>query len=453
MPRNQLHKFINIDYLVILLFDMITKIIVKNFRNLEHVDIDTSRITLLIGENASGKSGIIHSLLVLQQSFQHDPLTAQLNFSGELVNLGSFDEVVREHDESKIVSIGFEASVNASEFTNGMVTDEVSFKYVSEYGKHFQGCEMIVNVGKTIAQIQGKMENRQISATIDDNPVDLRILNDRGIGFDCTTNDEKFQKYHALISTGFVSQYLTKTLYFVPMPRGIGEFKTKTLATKSRRFVTSHGVAELTRSVLSSLAYDNRLVDRISNFTERLFGKKIRYSLLPYNLGEQPNYSQDEGVYGTVDFYDAKNRAFVSNEGFGLNQLLFLFTQVLDCPKGSTIFIEEPEISLHPSAQKGLIDILIEIAKEEDKQLIFTSHSEHIAFALFRAKDQGRLNVEDLVVYSFEINENKTSTPKKIENLHAGLSSFLGNDPSLILQYVEAFGKKDQWLESGSTSN
>ena len=44
-----------------------------------------------------------------------------------------------------------------------------------------------------------------------------------------------------------------------------------------------------------------------------------------------------------------------------------------------TVLVEEPEIHLHPKAQAELAEVLAETAKAEDKQIIMTTHSEHLA--------------------------------------------------------------------------
>ena len=41
--------------------------------------------------------------------------------------------------------------------------------------------------------------------------------------------------------------------------------------------------------------------------------------------------------------------------------------------------IEEPEVHLHPKAQADLASVLVEEAKADNKQVIMTTHSEHVA--------------------------------------------------------------------------
>ena len=71
----------------------------------------------------------------------------------------------------------------------------------------------------------------------------------------------------------------------------------------------------------------------------------------------------------------------IVSEGFGANSLIMLLLQLVSADKGATVMIEEPEIHLHPKAQAELASVLAEVALEEDKQVIMTTHSEHISRA------------------------------------------------------------------------
>jgi predicted ATPase len=92
----------------------------------------------------------------------------------------------------------------------------------------------------------------------------------------------------------------------------------------------------------------------------------------------------------------------IVSEGFGANSLIMLLLQMVSADKGATVMIEEPEIHLHPKAQAELASVLAEVALEEDKQVIMTTHSEHITGRLLTLVAEGTLSPDDLAIYSFE---------------------------------------------------
>jgi hypothetical protein len=46
--------------------------------------------------------------------------------------------------------------------------------------------------------------------------------------------------------------------------------------------------------------------------------------------------------------------------------------------RNGILLIEEPEISLHPGAQAEVFDFMVEMARERNHQILFTSHSEYL---------------------------------------------------------------------------
>ena len=130
-------------------------------------------------------------------------------------------------------------------------------------------------------------------------------------------------------------------------------------------------------------------------------------------------------------------------EGFGANALIQLLHQLVITDHGATVLIEEPEIHLHPKAQAELAEVLAETAKAEDKQIIMTTHSEHIAGRLLTLVAEGTLTTDDLAIYSFEKDEKGecTATELVVTELgqtEGGLTGFFDNNLAEMDRYVKA---------------
>lgn len=93
----------------------------------------------------------------------------------------------------------------------------------------------------------------------------------------------------------------------------------------------------------------------------------------------------------------------------GSRQILTIITQLFW--SGSVIMIEEPEISLHIEAQLELPKMFSEAIKE-GKQIIVTTHSEHLILALKPLIVNDELKPEDVAIWHFEKTEEGTKAEK-----------------------------------------
>ena len=67
---------------------MIKKLQIKNFKSIKSLNINLRNLNLLCGENASGKTSIIHALLIALQSTKTNK-----NFDGDVIKIGGLSEL------------------------------------------------------------------------------------------------------------------------------------------------------------------------------------------------------------------------------------------------------------------------------------------------------------------------------------------------------------------------
>lgn len=75
---------------------MLEAIKLHNFQCIATATVDFAPLTLLTGANGAGKSSVIRACLALRQSFLYDGLAAGLQLHGELIRLGSPDDVLHQ---------------------------------------------------------------------------------------------------------------------------------------------------------------------------------------------------------------------------------------------------------------------------------------------------------------------------------------------------------------------
>ena len=87
---------------------IINHIGLKNFKGYQEADIPLAPITLFFGPNSAGKSTVFQMLYLLKQTLQYAPDQMHLLFRCDekgYVDLGSFEDVIFDHDVTREISI------------------------------------------------------------------------------------------------------------------------------------------------------------------------------------------------------------------------------------------------------------------------------------------------------------------------------------------------------------
>ena len=132
----------------------------------------------------------------------------------------------------------------------------------------------------------------------------------------------------------------------------------------------------------------------------------------------------------------------LADAGAGLAALFPIVVALSFYPGGSTVFIEHPEMHLHPKLQYELAEFLLMVLEKRNYQLIIETHSEHLLYGLLNAVAQKRLEPEELTVYSTRKERGKSVFGKMIVHedgsLEGNLSDFLEADIDAFLDWLKA---------------
>ena len=418
----------------------LTKIMLERFKSHKKTAISPKLITILIGPNSSGKSSILQSLLILKSSLNADedkrklPVTKTDSF-----DLGDFEDIVTNRDEESDFTIQIEGVqeynyddeniISRYAYDVNFLPDEknkVSFRWT--IGSH--EIDFAWNASR---HEEINLFNNQTGEKINlpgGNP-------HAGINpkFYTNSGDKKIDEpLNHLFKNGKYTRELLNEFYYVPFNRTATSYGV-TLTSDYRNMV-SINPTRMMSSMISKLSKDLQLLDKVSECIKEISGKSIRTR----NLDLDGN---DQGV--TINFDNHGTSNAIANEGTGLNQLILLLVTLIISPKNAIIAIDEPEIHLHPGAQSKLAKIILNIAKKENKQIIFTTHSEHMIYPFLASVSSNQdksLTENELAVYYFNLDEetNLTNTEelKVNENgqLDGGLKGFWDADLKIFSDFL-----------------
>ena len=93
----------------------------------------------------------------------------------------------------------------------------------------------------------------------------------------------------------------------------------------------------------------------------------------------------------------------VAGTGPGTSRPRTVLAALAHSSRGSIVAIEEPEMHLDPAAQVALSKIMVRQAVEEDRQVIFTTHSDHLLYPLlaYVEKKGHPLGPDDVAIHCF----------------------------------------------------
>ena len=225
-----------------------------------------------------------------------------------------------------------------------------------------------------------------------------------------------------------------RTLRNVPAVRGLVQWTYPLGDQYVEQLSLQQGFDAQEHQLASNLVYASSTKQKLSDMLMKVTGTGLNAETVP---------AREIEVKSVV----ASGSVNIVLEGFGANSLIQLLHQVIIAQQGATVLIEEPEIHLHPKAQAELAEVMAETAKAEDKQIIMTTHSEHLLSRLLTLVAERRLAPEELAIYSFEKDEKGECSATEIEvtelgQVTGGLTGFFDANLDEMDRYIKALQTK-----------
>ena len=409
---------------------MITNIALRNFKCFREVSLNPKLVTVLIGPNGTGKSGVLQALLLLKQS---KDAGVMLDLEGSLVQLSAGDFVNHGVDAEaepvgmalsgwwtvKSVEVGspVEFEVNLEFAGDGRQIREERAQARFEY----QGEE--IHVPDPCSSTPGQLSLLGYVLPYVAGP-ELEILRFTGILPNALVDSVGLQE--ALKAPASVMNHLKS----VPAIRGLGRRVYPLGVTAYDDLSSVHGLGLQEEHMATTLAYSAAEVARVSDWMRRVAGVGFKAAIVA------PQSVKPVSV-------TSSGEASLLAEGSGANALVHLLFELARAERGATVLIEEPEIHLHPGAQAELASVIAEEAKAAEKQVLMTTHSEHVAGRLLIEVAEGRLSPDDVAIYSFEKDADGVCSVSAVDvtgngQVDGGLRSFFQTDLDEMRRYVDA---------------
>jgi len=121
----------------------------------------------------------------------------------------------------------------------------------------------------------------------------------------------------------------------------------------------------------------------------------------------------------------------LADVGYGVSQVLPMLVEMVQGQRGSTYLLQQPEVHLHPKAQAAMGSLLAVIAKEDRKRFLVETHSDYLVDRVRMEVREGRLIQSDVSLLYFE-RENGTV---KVHELELDAYGNISNPPPGYRQF------------------
>ncbi len=396
---------------------------VRCFHDLHNCSVKP--ITLLVGENSSGKTTFL-ALSRIAWDIAQGELREDV-FNEEPFLLGSYDQIASfrggKAGRAKSFVIGLELPVRPSQRgKNGDLfgdTAQVIARFTPQ-GSQSTLNEWIFECGKVkvLAKPSGKKKKRldltittpKGSETINEQVffpgwlsitrllTELRFSLSREFRRPGSTNKKRESviseaDLHALRNIGFtISHSGPRPFAFAPI-RSRPE-RTYDPLKDVPKPEGSHMPMVLARTFLDKADESEALRNALRSFGE---ASGLFKSVEVKRKGNKDSDPFQIGVRTTGQSFN------LVDVGYGVSQVLPIIVDVVLNPKQSSFLLQQPEVHLHPKAQAELGSFLASLAKTQNKRFIIETHSDYLIDRIrMDIRDKKQISPDDVSILYFE---------------------------------------------------
>lgn len=334
---------------------MITEISLGQFKCFETLNLPVKPLTLLSGTNASGKSSVLQSLVLLHQTMHDHEWATRLMLNGKELKLGTVSDLVNKISGRRSLEIG--------------ITGEADSYHWSLVGERSDMSMAISNVSVNGEQISNPHklhflapEEMASPSTLLESIRNLTYITAERVGPREIYNLEDEQEVNTVGKSG---EHAVGLLYngrdngvlFDLVIEGIPPTRLRQVEAYMQTFFPGCGLT----------------VQKVPQANAITLGLRT---------SEETDYHRPVHV------------------GFGFTQVFPIIVAALSAKAGDVILIENPEVHLHPAGQALMGQFLANVSKA-GVQVILETHSDHILNGIRRSVKSKGIEADAVAIHFF----------------------------------------------------
>lgn len=403
----------------------VDQIRISNLRCFVDTDwVDIAPITVLIGENSSGKSTFMSSVrLAWDVNFGR----SALDFNEEPFALGAFDQIARyvggRGGRAKTFELGLRIGSERNPFT-----------YTAKFGKEGSQPNIIsqsLNYPEGSTSIELENETREYRINFRSRQTDL---------FDFALKESRVPRFVDRFEWDFLGYEISRHSRVTDRKdsrvdrKNEMDFRRAVSRGRKRAGVRPYAFAPVRTKPKRTYDPAREIPDPEGEHIPMLlartfFTDESRWTDLKFSLDE---FGKDSGLFDSLEIkslgksesdpFQVRVRlggppSNLIDVGYGVSQILPLVVEAIANKKRQTFLMQQPEVHLHPKAQAALGTYFSKLAKRNNTTFIIETHSDYLVDRLRMAVRDGVLKKKDVSLLYFQRCSNEASIhPIKLDD-------------------------------------
>lgn len=402
----------------------LVKLQLENFKKFSNLSLDLSQpITLIYGENSSGKTSAIRALLALMQTFSIQNKHNMLSAHGEYVDLGFYKDYIKDHNTKNRLGISFTSDdffpldprkrskrsltthkfcydfdVDSSQSRLYSFSEKVFHPKLSEYIPPINAKYSVPDFTDTVETFKfTRLQTRSyfnftvhplvyigvyqawdkfsedVSKLIPGKPKTVNLqqkFSFQNIKRAVYNESDNISRYIFRRSMDQIEKIFSSLHYLGPFR--MTPFRSYKISTQSSNVGINGENTPVALSRLHAMAQKDRSARKLSTQKFNNFTNWFEMIFPGKTVIAEPNEDIVRLKIGNSERSDS-----IADVGFGFSQVLPILVQAAAMDPGETLIIEQPELHLHPRAQVAFANFLTS-ASHYGIKFIIETHSEHI---------------------------------------------------------------------------
>jgi len=393
----------------------ITKLSIAGFKSIANeTSLDIRPLTLLAGTNSSGKSSFMQPLLLLKQTLDapYDP--GPLRLDGANVKFTSFDQMLtipEQQERPRVFSVTLESDQFETKLFFAKKAEQITVSCVTD-------AKPLLRIDSDMcpADLESRMQEYFSSIKTPNPNIDFKRLAEKTtkwkmeiercfidvVAFPLVRADvgglPAVRDFRFDIFGKHIFRSILRDVIHIPGSRGnpqriypatgLGAFFSGTFEN-----YTASVIAHWEENDTDKLKQLCRHLAMLG-LTSKISAKRLNDAHIEVRVGRllKNGLSQADMVN-------------IADVGFGVSQILSILVALLVAKPGQLVYLEQPEIHLHPRAQKALAEILVEAANRGVK-VVAETHSSILLLAVQTMIAKQRINPNYVALHWFQREES-----------------------------------------------